>query len=144
MKHKDDFYCLNCLHSFRAENKLKFHEKWCENKDFCGIVMPSEKDNILESNHYMKSDKMPNIIYADTESLIKKIDGCANNLSHSSKTKIDEHIPCGYSTSTTWAFDHIENKHTLYGGKDCVKNSYESLREHVKNITAFEQKIMYC
>ena len=27
----------------------------------------------------MPSDKMPYIIYADIESLIKKIDGCANN-----------------------------------------------------------------
>ena len=31
-----------------------------------------------------------------------------------STTKIGEHIPCGYSMSTIWAFDHIENKHTLY------------------------------
>ena len=23
LKHDDDFYCLNCLHSFRTENKLK-------------------------------------------------------------------------------------------------------------------------
>ena len=34
--------------------------------------MSSEKDNILEFNQYMKSDKMSYIIYADTESLIKK------------------------------------------------------------------------
>ena len=27
--------------------------------------MPSEKDNILEFNQYMKSDKIPCIIYAD-------------------------------------------------------------------------------
>ena len=27
----------------------------------------------------MKSDKIPYIIYADVESLINKIDGCANN-----------------------------------------------------------------
>ena len=39
---------LNCLHSFRKENKLKSHEKVCKNKDFCGIVMPSKKDEILE------------------------------------------------------------------------------------------------
>ena len=26
-KHQDDFYCLNCLHSFATENKLKSHEK---------------------------------------------------------------------------------------------------------------------
>ena len=45
-----DFYCLNCLHSFRTKNKLKSHQKVCENIDFCGIVMPSKKNNILESN----------------------------------------------------------------------------------------------
>ena len=34
--------------------------------------MPSEKDNILEFNQYMKLDKMPYIIYADLEFLIKR------------------------------------------------------------------------
>ena len=53
-KHHGDFYCLNCLHFFRIENKLKSHEKVCKNKDFCGIVTLSEKDNILKFNQYMK------------------------------------------------------------------------------------------
>ena len=96
-KHKVDFHCLNCLHSFRTENKLESHEKVCKNKDFYGIVMPSKKDNVLEFNQYMKSDKMPYIIYADIESLIRKTDGCTNSPENSSTTKIDEHIPCGYS-----------------------------------------------
>ena len=43
-----DFYYFNCLHSFRTENKLKYHDKVCKNKNICGIVMPSEKNNILE------------------------------------------------------------------------------------------------
>ena len=55
-KRDRDFYCLNCLHSFRVENKLKSYEKVVEKKYFCGIVFPSEKDNILEFNQYMKSD----------------------------------------------------------------------------------------
>ena len=59
--------------------------------------MQSEKDKILEFNQYMKSDKMPHVIYADMESLITKIDGCANNPENSSTLKIGEHIPCGYS-----------------------------------------------
>ena len=63
--------------------------------------MPSEKDKILKFNQYLKSDEMPYIIYADLRSLIKKIDGCANNPEHSSTTKIGEHIPCGYLMSTT-------------------------------------------
>ena len=141
-KVKADFYCLNYLHSLRTENKLKSHEKLCKNTDFCGIVMPSEKDKILELNQYMKPDKMPYIFYGDMESLIKKIDGCTNNPENVSTTKVDEHIPCGYSMSTIWVFDHIENKHTLYRGKDCMKKFCGPLREHAKNIIDFEKKKM--
>ena len=109
---KGDFYCLNWRRSLRTRNKLKSHEKVRKNKDNCGIVMPREKDNLLESNQYMKSDKMPYIIYADIKSSIKKADGWANDSEKSLTTKICEHIRCRYSMSTTWSFGNIENKHT--------------------------------
>ena len=51
-KHGDDFFCFNCLYSFRTKNKLELHGKVCENKDFCGVVMPSEDTKILEFNQY--------------------------------------------------------------------------------------------
>ena len=132
-KHHGNFYCLNCLHSFRTENKLKSHEKICKNKYFCGIVMPSKKNNILEFNQYMKSDKMPYIIYADIESLIRKIDGCVNNPEKSSTPKIGEHIPCRYSMSTIWRFDHVEDKHTLHQEKDCMKKILPLTKEELKS-----------
>ena len=31
---KDNFYCLNCLHSFKTVKKMKSPEKVCKNKDF--------------------------------------------------------------------------------------------------------------
>ena len=71
-KHKDKFYCLNCVHSLRTENTLKSHKKVCKNKDFCGIVMPSSNGDMLQFNQSMKSNKMLYIIYPDLESLIKK------------------------------------------------------------------------
>ena len=73
------FYCLDCLHPFRTGNKLKSYEKVYKNKDFYGIVVESERNNILELNQYVKSDKMPYTIYADIESLIQKTDGCEND-----------------------------------------------------------------
>ena len=72
-KHHGAFYCLNCLH-FRAKNKLKSHEKVPKSKDFCGILIPSERNKILEFKQFMESDKKPYIIYAFIESLIRKID----------------------------------------------------------------------
>ena len=92
-QHKSDFYCFSCLHSFRTENKLKSHEKAYKNKDFFGIVMPSEKNKLLEFNQHMNSDKMPYIIYADIKSLIRKIDGYTNYSENFSTTKIGQHIP---------------------------------------------------
>ena len=53
---------------------------------------------------------MSYLIYSDTESLIRKIDECANNPENSSTAKLGENIPCGYTMSTVWTFDHIGNK----------------------------------
>ena len=65
---------------------------------------------------------MPCIIYADIESWIRKKEGCANNPGKPSTMKIGKNIPCGYSKSAIRGFDHIENKHTLYRGKDIWKS----------------------
>ena len=36
-------------------------------------------------------------------------------------------------------FGHIENKHTLHRGKDCLKTFCDSLKEYAKNIIIFEK-----
>ena len=54
--------------------------------------------------------------------------------------KTGEYIPSGYSMSTIWVFNHIEQEHTLYHVKDCMKKFCEPLREHGKNIIDFEKK----
>ena len=90
----------------------------------------------------MKSDKMPCIIYTDIESLIIKKDGCLNNPEISSATKLGEHIPCGCSMPTIWAFGNIENKHTFYRGEDCIKKFCTSIRENATNAIDFQRKKM--
>ena len=44
--------------------------------------------------------------------------------------------------STTWVFDNIGNKHTLYRGEDCMKKFCTSLRKHTTNVIYFENKKM--
>ena len=71
-KNNGDFYCLNCLHSFRTKNKFESHKRACENK--CNNVnMPFDDTKILEFNQYQKSDKAPFIIYVDLERIIEKL-----------------------------------------------------------------------
>ena len=117
-------------------------KKYVKIKNLYGIVMPSQKDNILQFHQHMKLDKMPYIINADLESLIKKIDGCANNPEKSSTRKICKHILWGYTMWPIWIFDNIESKHTLYHGEDCMKKFCPSLREHAANVINFEKEKM--
>ena len=42
--------------------------------------------------------------------------------------------------SAIWGFNHIEDKHSLYRRKDCVKKLCESLREGTKSIIDFDMK----
>ena len=127
LKHHSDFYCINCINTFATKNKLEYRRKVCK-KNFVELLCQLKKNNILEFSQYIESDKMPYIIYADIESLIKKIGDC--NPEKSLTTKIVKDILCEYSMSTIWTFDHIDNKHSLYRGKDCMKNFCESLRKH--------------
>ena len=42
-KHHGDFYCLDCFHTFATKTEFEFHEKVCKKKDFCGIVLSTQK-----------------------------------------------------------------------------------------------------
>ena len=78
-----DFYCLNCFHSYRTHNKLKKHEKVCNNNDYCHVDMPKEDEKILKYNLGEKSLKAPFLIYADLECILKKEQSRQNNSENS-------------------------------------------------------------
>ena len=68
------------------------HQKICENKDFCNVIMPSEDTKIIEFNQYQKCNKAPLVIYADLECITGKIHGYKNNPENSYTTKVSEYI----------------------------------------------------
>ena len=62
-----DFYCLNCFHSYRTLNKLKRHERLCNNHDYCHVDMSEEGKNTLKYHRRDKLLRVPFIIYVDLE-----------------------------------------------------------------------------
>ena len=140
--HKGDFYCLNCLHSFRSYNILKKHDKLFENNDYCYIEMLTEKNNILKYSEGTKSVKMPYVIYADLKCLLLKKQSCQNNLDKSYTERKAIHEPCGYSLDLVSSFSVKENKHSFYRGKDCDKKFFKELKEICTRIVDYEQKEM--
>ena len=141
-KNNSDYYCLNCFHSYRTKNKLNVHKKICENHDYCNIEMPSPNNNLIKYNQGEKSLELPFIIYADLECLLKKIDTCYNNPDLLSTTKINQHIPSGYSIYTNCSFDKSNNKLSYYRGEDCMKRFCKDLKDHATKIIDFKKKTM--
>ena len=138
--HKEDFYCLNCFHSYRTKSKLEPHQKICENHDYCHVEMPTKDNNIIKYNQGEKSMKVSFIIYVDLECLLEKISTCINNPNESSTTKINKHTPSGYSIFTSCSFDKSKNKLNYYRGKDCMKKFCKDSKEHATRIINYEKK----
>ena len=107
--HKEDFYCLNCFHSYRTRNRLE-HKKICENHNYCNVEMPSKDNNMIKYNQGEKSIKLPFVVYADLECLLEKISTCQNNPNESSTTEINKHTPSGYSLFTTKIINYEKKK----------------------------------
>ena len=125
--HKEDFYCLNCFHSYRTK-------KICENRDYCRVEMPTKDNNTIKYNHGEKSIKLPFVVYADLECLLEKMSTCYNNPEESSTTKINKHTPSGYSIFTHCSFNKSKSKLNYYRGEDCMTKFCKDLREHATKI----------
>ena len=76
--HNDDYYCINCLYSFRTESKLNSPENVCKYHDHSHTIMSEKYHKILKHSQDKKSLKTPFVIFADTESMLEKIHACNN------------------------------------------------------------------
>ena len=104
--------------------------------------MPDDDNNILEYISGEKSLKVPFIIYADLECLLKKINTCSNNPDKSYTEKKAVHKPSGYSLVTCCSFDKSKNERKYYRGEDCMKMFCKDLKEQAMKITNYEKKEM--
>ena len=119
--HHGDFYCLNCFHSYATHNKLKKHERVCNSHGYCRVNMPKEHEKIK----YLpgeKSLKVPFIVYADLECLLKKVQSSQNNLENSYIEKNVKHKPSGYAWCSICSFDDTKNRRYFYRRKKTFEN----------------------
>ena len=61
--------CLNCLNGYNTKQALDKHKESCYDNECVKVVMP-EKGTFLRFKNFLHSEKVPFIVYADTESLI--------------------------------------------------------------------------
>ena len=121
----DDFYCYECLHSFRTEIAIKNHVDLCKNNKLAKIELPNEENKFKKYNPGGKSLKMNTVIYADFESIL--VPNNTYSKENSSDGVIDKHIACGYSINVV---DNHSNrcKQTYYRGDDAISRFCKEIR----------------
>ena len=133
--HKEkSFICDNCLNPFPKEESLNKHEEYCSTNECIKIDMP-KKGSMLFFNNHFKSERVPFIIYADTESLIKPIQSCEPNPQSSYTKKYQKHEPISFSYYIK-CFDDNVFKPVLrtYTEADAMQKFVESLEKDIIKI----------
>jgi len=124
-----------CLTFFSRADLLVDHKKYCNgvNGRPTRIVMPEEGENILSFQNFKKQMKMPFIIYADFEALVRKIQSCERERMQTSYTeKTERHEACGYSYLIVKSDGEVVGSNTFRGENAVGKFLIDILQEEEK------------
>ena len=116
-------FCERCLHGYKTNDLLERHKPECQGllKSPTRTMMPEEGENKMYFKNYHKQMKAPYVVYADFESLVKRIATCEPSNEKSFTIKTEKQEPCGFSflivRSDGQAFGPV-----TYRGEDAVYN----------------------
>lgn len=95
-KHEHKCYiCDRCLHFYHSKEEVLKHEKDCKLLNSCKITLPCIENKWISFKNYKNQLKVPFVIYADIESLLK----------HPSKT-CDQKIRGAYQRHIPYSIGH--------------------------------------
>ena len=139
---RKEHFCLRCLNPFWCQEALSKHQEYCGEHESVKIELPKE-GTMLKFEKYYKGDKVPFIIYADIEALIKPMQGCTPDSQNSYTNKYQKHEPISFSYYIK-CFDHNIYEPVLksYTGVDAMEKFVEWLEKDVREITNIPKKKM--
>ena len=127
---KQMFYCERCLIGFTRDDLLQSHLVECRgiNEQAVRIQMPTLSNRTIKFVNHKNQLKAPWVIYADFESIIRKIKSplLSTDKSFTQKTSIQE--ACGFCLRAVRS-DGLSTEPVLYRGQDCIQVFLEQLKE---------------
>jgi len=140
--HNGDFYCRNCLGSFRTQEALDNHIQACKDHDFCYVKMPEEGKNILRYQEGSKSIRVPFVIYADTECILRPIQSVKDQSDKPSTRNVAEHVGCGAAMFVKFAHGEYERAFEQCRGEDAISTFCKTLKRQVERAIRYKKREM--
>ena len=137
-------FCMNCLNGFRTESARDKHYEYCSSNGHVKVKMPTEKEKWLKFHDGQYQFKVPFMLYADFESILKSVDERYRDRMNTMKTekkgkapyteKINTHEPSGWCAHSIFAYGDVSDPLKMYRGRDCMNKFVEYIEEQVKRL----------
>ena len=136
-RHKErKHFCLRCISLHSSERTLADHKIYCRGVDTppCHAVFPEvDKDGsppTIKFKNIQNMMKVPYVIYADTESIIKPT---TNPSTDSHTVQSTEHMPCFFAYVIVRSDGKVISER-LYRGEDAMDVLFEKLDAELERI----------
>ena len=126
---KQMFHCERCLIGFTRDDILQSHLLECRgiNEQAVRTQMPTLSNRIIKFVNHKNQLKAPWVIYADFESIIRKIEGPIESTDESFTHKSSIQEACGFCLRAVRS-DGLLTEPVLYRGQDCIQVFLEQLK----------------
>ena len=124
-------FCMNWLNGFRTASARDKHYEYYSSNGHVKVKMPTEKEKRLKFHDGQYQFKVPFMMYADFESILKPVYERCRDKINTMKTeikgkaayteKINTHVPSGWCVHSTFAYGDVSDPLKMYRGKDCVE-----------------------
>ncbi|KYQ58433.1 hypothetical protein ALC60_02578, partial [Trachymyrmex zeteki] len=124
-----------CLHYFGSAEKLQLHTVDCGKMNDCAIRLPSEDDKWLEFGNNCNKERIPFIVYADLECVLRKTEPNKENASYT----YQQHEVCSIGYYVRCSYDDALSSYRFRRDEDCIAwfaRQLQDLAHHVKDIVS--------
>ena len=139
-------YCINCLNGFQTESTRDKHHGYCSSNGHVKVNMPTEEEKWLKFHDGQYQFKVPFMLYADFESILKPVDERYRDKMNTMKTerkgktsyteKVNRHVPSAWCVHSTFTYGDAPDPLKMYRGKDYVEKFVEYIEEEVRRLYA--------
>lgn len=119
-------FCSRCLNYFKRQETLNRHQFHCKQLNKTKITLPKDDKKFLKFSNFQNKEKVPFVLYADLESILKK---CRDLKPTKTISKYQKHEPFSIAYYLKCSYDDSLSKFELYTGEDCISWFTKRLQE---------------
>ena len=146
----EQHFCLQCLNPFNSKESLQKHNEYCSSNEAVKIELP-KPGTTLHFKNYVRSMRVPFVVYADFESFTHGVDTCQPHPNESYTKKYQKHAPSGFCYYIKCFDDSVYSQELVEYTKqsedeDVAQIFVDKLEQNIKDIYTkfkFPKKMIY-